>query len=329
MLKVAMIGKWHVHAKDYTRMLLERSDRAVITCVWDDVETRGREWADETGSEFVRDYDALLGRADVDAVVVTTATSQHRDIMVKAAHAKKHIFTEKVLAPTVKECGEIAQAIRENNVQFCISYPQMETPEFLYAKGAVESGSLGELGRMRVRNGHDGATANWLPEYWYEKAKACGGVLMDLGCHPMYLCSWFMGRPVSVSAQFSYLTGHEVEDNAVCAISFANGASAIVESSFTAPCSPYIMELYGTKGTILIVDGHVEVRHKENGEQRCFTPDALPPRPLTGIDQWIRACEGGAPAAYDLDTAIRLTELMEGAYIAQAGQKTYFFPDKA
>lgn len=44
MLHVAMISKWHVHAKDYAQQLLQRSDKVQITCLWDEDEARGRAW---------------------------------------------------------------------------------------------------------------------------------------------------------------------------------------------------------------------------------------------------------------------------------------------
>lgn len=321
MLNVAIISYWHVHAKDYTRMLLERPERAKITCIWDEDPVRGAEWASKTGADYEADYNQLLARADVDAVVIVTSTNLHEEAMVKAAKAGKHIFTEKVLAPTLQECDHIAAAVEENKVQFCISYPQMETPAFIYAKQTADSGKLGRLNLVRIRNGHDGATAGWLPEYWYEKEKACGGVMLDLGCHPMYLSRWILGKPVSVSSQFSYVTGRGVEDNAVCTVAYENGATAIVESSFVSAYSPYIMELYGDQGTLLIQGERVELTLK--GEETAVIPqESLPARTPAAIDQWLDACEKGTPCAYNMEKATQLTELMQAAYLAAEEERT-------
>lgn len=323
MLHVAMISKWHVHAKDYAQQLLQRSDKVQITCLWDEDEARGRAWAEELGVDFEQNYDTLLARSDVDGVVIDTATAVHHEIIIKAAKAKKHIFTEKVLAPTVRECVEIAQAIRENDVAFCISYPQLQTPAFRYAKQLVDDGTLGTISSMRVRNGHDGAIANWLPQYWYHRKDACGGVMLDLGCHPMYLVRWILGAPKSVNSNFSYLTNREVEDSATCTIAFENGAVAITESSFVAPASPYIMEVYGDKGTIIVIDNEVTVMLKKDRELIKQTPAQLPEPPLAAIDQWIEACETGSqPVECGLEEAIHLTELMEAAYIAETENRT-------
>ena len=117
MVNVLMLSKWHVHARDYAKTIQAQPD-AQITCVWDEDAARGADWARELGAAFEPDLDKALARADVDAVVVDTPTTDHLRVMLKAAKAHKHIFTEKVLAATVKDCKLIAEAVKENGVKF-------------------------------------------------------------------------------------------------------------------------------------------------------------------------------------------------------------------
>ena len=144
MLKVAMISYWHVHAWDYTKQLMARDD-VKITAVWDEIPERGEKNAKEIGAVFEAELDVLLGRNDVDAVVINTPTNMHREVMVAAAKAGKHIFTEKVMALTVRECEEIAQAVREAGVKFCISFPHRTMPHNLFAKKVVDEGLIGDI----------------------------------------------------------------------------------------------------------------------------------------------------------------------------------------
>ena len=92
MLRFAMISKWHVHAKGYAEFVQKQPD-ACITCEWDEAAARGAAWAESLGVDFVADYDALLAREDVDAILVCTPTNMHKEVMIKAANAVKHIFT--------------------------------------------------------------------------------------------------------------------------------------------------------------------------------------------------------------------------------------------
>ena len=97
MLRVAMLSKWHVHAEGYARDFL-KTGKAEITAVWDEKPERGAEWAQRLGCDFESDLDKLLAREDVDAVCCCTPTTMHTDVLIRAAKAGKHIFTEKVLA---------------------------------------------------------------------------------------------------------------------------------------------------------------------------------------------------------------------------------------
>ena len=98
MINVAMLSKWHVHAEGYAREIND-SGKAKVVAVWDEDESRGSEWAGRLGADFIADLDAILARADIDAVVCCTPTTAHHDVLIKAAKAGKHIFTEKALCP--------------------------------------------------------------------------------------------------------------------------------------------------------------------------------------------------------------------------------------
>ena len=326
MLRVAMISKWHVHAKGYARFVQSQED-AEITCVWDEQPGRGREWADELGVDFVEDYEALLAREDVDAVFIDSPTNMHKELMIKAARAGKHIFTEKVMALTTADCDEIIAAIDEAGVKFGISFPHRCMPRNLFVKKAVESGDVGEVTVLRVRNCHDGALRGWLPEYWYDPETTGGGAMMDLGAHPMYLSSWILGKPTRISSMFNNKTPHPVEDNSVCTIEFENGAIAISETSLVSPMTPVMMEIYGTKGVILCVDDDVRIKTEETVEKieggwvKPRLPEALP----HPVRQWMDGVLYGKDILFGTKEARALTQLMEGAYISDREQKVYTF----
>ena len=83
-----MISKWHVHAPGYAKFVQQQKD-ACITCVWDEDAARGKAWAEELGVDFEADYDALLRREDVDAILVCTPTNAHHDVMIKARQRRQ------------------------------------------------------------------------------------------------------------------------------------------------------------------------------------------------------------------------------------------------
>lgn len=326
MLRFAMVSKWHVHAAQYARFVTEQPD-AEIRCVYDEDEQRGRAWAEELKVPFVGDYDEVLKRDDVDAVLICTPTNRHLEVMVKAANAKKHIFTEKVLAFTVADCDTIIRAVEQNGVKFSICFPHRCMPRNLFVERAVKEGAIGKVTALRARNVHDGALNNWLPDYWYDPKTTGGGAMMDLGAHPMYLARWILGRPTRIQSMFSYVTNREVEDSAISTIEFEGGAVAISETSLVAPRTQPSLEVYGTEGAIRYDGDDVQIKTNrlsdlvEQGWMRAKLPEALP----HPIRQFIDGVLSDQPIRFGLDEARQLTELMENAYIAHREHREVAF----
>ncbi|GHU01627.1 dehydrogenase [Spirochaetia bacterium] len=320
-VNVLMLSKWHVHADGYANYLNSQPD-AKVTCIWDDDVKRGEAWAKELGIPFEPDLNKALARQDVDAVAVCTATSDHEKVMVAAANAKKHIFTEKALATTVKGCKIIADAIAKNGVKFCISHPNLVTSFAQYCKKAIDDGILGKVNYMRMRNAHDGSLSGWLPSYWYDVEKAGGGAMMDLGCHPMYTAAYLLGKPKRITSVFTTTyCPPPADDHAVSVAEFENGAIAVLETGFTSRYSANCFELLGTEGAVVQTNGKIKVRSNKF-KDGWFTPDQLPdplPQPLR---MWLDGIIDGKPIPFDTEKGIALTELLENAYISHKEQRT-------
>lgn len=318
-LGVAMLSRWHVHAQEYANAV-EKNPNAQINAIWDDDQHRGQKWAVEMGVPFERNLDSLLSRKDIDAVVVVTATNLHRDVMVAAANAKKHIFTEKVLTTTLTEAREVEAAVETNDVKFAISFPRRTNPHVLYCKSSIDKGLIGKPTAMRIRIAHAGASRNWLPDHFYDPVACGGGAMMDLGAHGMYLCRWFAGKPKRILSVFNNITdGKQVEDNAISMIEFENGVIATNETSFVAYPDSYSIEIDGTEGGLRMLSPRngVEIRSDHLSTKGWHRPIELPnARPLP-IEQWIDACLYGGESEFGIQDAVELTELMEAAYTSQ------------
>jgi len=321
MVRVALLSSWHVHSHEYAQAIADHPNAALIA-VWDEDEQRGREWADAMDIPFEPNLDTLLARDDIDAVSVCAPTNMHEDVMVRCANAGKHIFTEKVLAATNDDALRIRHAVVSSGVRFCISFPRRSLPQVLYAKQALADGLFGDITALRIRVAHDGASGNWLPERFYDPAACCGGAMMDLGAHGMYIARWLLGRPRRVVSVFNHITGRRVEDNTVSVIEFESGAIAVNETSFVSHTGAFSLEIDGTRGGYRMAHPDEPVRVcSETTDQdgpTWYTPESLPPPGTMPIDQWITAIETGAPIEFGIDEAVQLTELMHAAYAAHA-----------
>lgn len=325
MLRVAMLSKWHVHAEGYARDFLE-TGKAVITAVWDEKPERGAEWAKSLGCDFEADLNDLLARSDVDAVCCCTPTTMHTDVLIRAAKAGKHIFTEKTLACTVAECREIEKAVEENGVTFTISFPHKAWPVVKFAKEHIENGDFGRVTNVRIRNAHNGVSGRWLPEYWFVKDDCAGGAMMDLGCHPMYLLAYLCGKPAKITGIANSVLGTPVDENAISVIEFENGAIGVSETSFLAFSSPYTIEVHGTDGILLWQGGEIKYKTTETAKlnKGFISPDRLPEEDRHPIDRFVDACLNGtgSPEGLGMSDAIDLARLLENAYISYETGKT-------
>jgi 1,5-anhydro-D-fructose reductase (1,5-anhydro-D-mannitol-forming) len=309
-LKIATLSFWHVHAGDYSRQAQAHPGTDLVA-VWDDDAERGKAAAEQFGVEFTDDLDALLARDDLDGVVITTPTDVHRDVMVKAAQAGKHIFTEKVLAPTVAEAEEIVAATDAAGVKLTVSLPRLYHGYTQAISEVIDDGTLGTITYSRVRLSHDGAiprdgVEGWLPQRFFEPSTAIGGALTDLGCHPVYLTQLFLGaQPDTVSATYRSIAERGLEDNAVVVVGYPDQKIGVIEAGF-ASNNPFTIELFGTDGTLTYTDaGNVLT---VNGEQ---VP--VPEHSQEAFAQWVDHINNGTRADDNIARAIELTRLVVAA----------------
>ncbi|TGB05429.1 Gfo/Idh/MocA family protein [Halobacillus salinus] len=318
MINVALLSKWHVHAVDYEREARE-NPMLSIKKVWDEEPERGQGWAEELGVPFESDLDTLLDSPEIDAVIVSTPTNLHTEVIKKAAKKGKHIFTEKVLAFTTRECEELLEMMEKTDLSFMISLPRLTKDYYLYAQQVVDEGVLGTITMMRCRVAHNGAVPTethpngWLPETFFNAEQCGGGALIDLGAHPIYLANRLMGKPKSVSSRLPQMRELGVDDHAVAMLDYDSGALSILETSFLSAGSPFQLELYGTEGTLMIEDDQIRIRQ---GTKEWKTPDNVPEHLPMPMEQWANAMESGETMSVTREDAYLLTAVNEAASLS-------------
>jgi 1,5-anhydro-D-fructose reductase (1,5-anhydro-D-mannitol-forming) len=342
MIRVAMLSYWHVHGRDYARLAQEHP-KTEIAAVWDENPTRGQAEADALGVPFIADLDALLARTDIDGVIVDSPTSLHHQIITAAARAGKHIFTEKVLAATLREATVIAAASETAGVALVVSMRRLTDAPTVAIRELIDSGVLGDITTVRVRDSHSGALRSserpdgWLPAHFYSPTEAQGGALIDL-CHPVYLTRALLGRPEGVSAIFGHMTGRAVDDNVVVTMRYANGAIGIAETAVVSQFSPFSIEVHGTRGSVMYSEtgiGEMIARMRAGGGAgaasngpdgklhiRCdAVPGAsndwlirdLPAAAPAAFDAWVAHIQDGTRATENVAIALDLTAIVEAA----------------
>lgn len=320
-LRVAALGFWHVHAGDYCRSTDQHRDTELVA-VWDDDHERGRAGAAEFGVDYTDDLAALIARDDIDAVTITTSTALHRDVMVAAASAGKHIFTEKLLAPTVAEAEEIVAAADTAGVKLIVSLPRLYHGYTAAISDLLATGKLGTITYGRVRLSHDGSTKGWLPDRFYDKETAIGGALTDLGCHPVYLTQLFLGSaPETVSATYRSITNRPVDDHAVVTVGYADQKIGVIEAGFVSR-NPFTIEINGTEGSLRYTDtcNSLTVCGEAFGEGWQTLP--VPDHGTDAFGQWVDHIKNDTRADDNLARAVELTRMVVAANESARTQTT-------
>jgi 1,5-anhydro-D-fructose reductase (1,5-anhydro-D-mannitol-forming) len=316
---VAVLSFWHVHAQDYASEAEEHPE-AEVSAVWDEDEERGRTEASRRGVPFHRELDELLSREDVDGVVVTTPTVAHREVIPAAARAGKHVFAEKVIAPTLREAREVAAEVEEAGVTFVVSLPRLYAGYTRAISDTLASGEIGAPTYLRVRVSHDGALPSaasprgWLPERFFDPRESAGGVTIDFGAHPLYLAAHLLGMPDEVSAVYGRFTGRAVEDHSVVAMLYPNGVLGAAEASFLGASAPFSVEAHGTEGSLLY-DPSGGLRTRWWGADR-WSAVLVPSDGRSPFGRWVDLSSGGRTDPENVRAALELSALAEAANLS-------------
>lgn len=268
MLKVGVIGIGSIsqfHIEPYLE-----NERVELVAFCDLNEERLVEKGKLYGVEkLYTDYKELIGEADIDAVSICTWNNTHAEIAIYALEAGKHVLVEKPLSMTVEEAEAVEEAQKKSGKTLQVGFVRRHGDNAKLLKKFIDYGELGEIYYAKTsclrRLGNPGG--------WFsDVTRSGGGPLIDLGVHMIDICWYMMGkpRPVSVSGNTYKKLGNrshienlsfyqaadydpnlnDVEDLTNAIIRFENGASIMVDVSFTLQLKEdeLYVKLFGDKG---------------------------------------------------------------------------------
>ena len=232
-VKVGIIGSQFeadIHAESFKLMPDEAEVVAVASPTPGNAERFARRHA---LPRFFTDYRQMLAEPDIEMVTIAAPNHLHCVMTLDAARAGKHVVCEKPLCMTLEEADEMLAVCREQGVLLMYAEELYFTPKYVKAKRMANEGAFGKIFMVKQSEKHFGPHAPW---FW-DVERSGGGVFMDMGCHGIAFCWWFLGRPEikSVTCHMgTYVHGDKTkgEDDLICIIDFANGAKGVVEDSW-------------------------------------------------------------------------------------------------
>ena len=211
-------------------------------------------------------YQKLLEREDIDIIHCCTPNHLHKDLLIDAFRAGKHIYCDKPLALNLEEAGEILKAAEPARSVHQMTFEYRFVPAIIRAKKLVEEDFLGEVFSFRSLYLHSGYIEPSRPMSWrLDKNKAGGGALFDLGFHVLDLIHYLLGKCQAVFATTRIFIKErplpddptrkaevQVDDIAFLQIALENGAIGTMEVSrfATGTNDELRIEIHGSKGAI-------------------------------------------------------------------------------
>lgn len=196
------------------------------------------------------DYNEMLEKSDIDAVIVATPTSTHTDIAIDCLNAGKDVLVEKPLARTYLEAKKIVDAAKKNKRKLMVGMNLRYRPDTMLLRSFINSKEIGDpfyvkCGWIRKQSSS---------EKWFtKKEESGGGVIIDLGIHLLDLALWLLDYPEisSVSTQNFHHYTKNVEDTSINCIKCKSSAVINMEVSWSLPVEKnhFFMDVYGTKGS--------------------------------------------------------------------------------
>jgi myo-inositol 2-dehydrogenase/D-chiro-inositol 1-dehydrogenase len=232
-VKVGIIGSQFeadIHAASFQIMPQE----AEVVAVASPTPGHPEELAKRYGIPRVfHDYREMLKEKDIEMVTIAAPNYLHAQMTKDIAMAGKHVVCEKPLCMTLEEADGMVEVCKKQGVQLFYAEELFFTPKYVKAKEMAEQGAFGKVYMVKQSEKHFGPHAEW---FW-DVERSGGGVFMDMGCHGIAFCYWFLDRPAvkSVRCQMGTYVHGEItkgEDNSICIIEFENGAVGLVEDSW-------------------------------------------------------------------------------------------------
>jgi len=158
-------------------------------------ETAVRAAADKLGWEgYETDYRALVARDDIGLVDVSTPGSTHRDVVMAALAAGKHILCEKPLANSLDDAREMLAAAKQAGVVAMVNFNYRRVPAVQVAKQLIAGGQIGEVRHLRAVYLQDWIVDPSFPLVWRLRREETGsGALGDIGAHIVDLAHFLIG----------------------------------------------------------------------------------------------------------------------------------------
>lgn len=259
----------------------------------------------------------------VELVVVALPHHLHRDVVIGALQAGRHVHVEKPMATSVADADAMLAAARAAGRQLSVHQQRRWEPDFQEVLRLVREGAVGPVRRVEVHRSHAGryrTAGDGTPHTgdevatWTEGADTGGGVGWLIGPHPVDQVLQLLGRPTGVTGTAHRPPGSDVEDHLRIDLAFGEGVSARVDVHRRAEHPAPRFRVVGERGEITSEDGTAVVVRDTGGA--VVVHDGLEPPGRLGAELYASlaaSLRGGPPVAVTGEQGRDVVDVLERA----------------
>jgi UDP-N-acetylglucosamine 3-dehydrogenase len=208
--------------------------------------------SEQFGVPGFTDFQELLTKIALDAVVVATSDQFHREPCESAAARGIHLFLEKPIAMNLADGQAIIDAARKHEVKLMVGHTLRYDPRYIAVQQAAAAGKFGDIIHLYARRNATVRSGRRL--------EGRADAVMFQGVHDLDALHWITGAKVTrVSAESvsKVLTDLKIPDATIATLRFSNGAIALMEQSWALPIGvPSLLdaqlEVVGSQGAAYI-----------------------------------------------------------------------------
>ena len=282
------------------------------------------------GLEALFDLDAVLSRADIDAIVLTTPNPVHEEQVIACAGAGKHVFCEKPFGLTAASARRSVAAVKQAGIQLGIGHERRFEPAMVALKTAIDAGELGTLMHAEAAFSHDKLIGVPKNDWRTSKAVSPAAGMTAMGIHLSDLFISFFGRVETVQAMTaSRSLGWETGDVVTAQLGFEAGMTATLSAVLYTP--HFIrMHVFGSRQWIEILNeshpdtpgGKVNYRLAETGRGVVHSQLAWEDAVVHNLEAFAAAIAGKAPYPFTTEQIVHNIEVLEAITRSAEDQRT-------
>jgi glucose-fructose oxidoreductase len=235
-LGVALVGLGY-YSTDLLAPALQLTQHCSLTGVVTGSPDKAKRWQQQYSIPEKNIYDyksfgSIANNPAIDVIYIVLPPSMHKEYVIKAANAGKHVWCEKPMAVTAAECKAMIDACNKNKVKLSIGYRMQHEPNTQRIIQFRKEKKYGDILKVTAAAGYfDPRT-----DHWKQKKAMGGGSMYDMGVYPLNATRYVTGEePIAVTAQQSTVRPEiykEVDETMQFRLEFASGAVADCETSF-------------------------------------------------------------------------------------------------